>query len=88
MSESERRTVGERGQVTIPKRLRDQFGIHAGDQVVIHSKAGKLVIEPPVSKEELAEGYRRRAQRDQEVAKEWAGVSSEANEYLGDTPEW
>lgn len=88
MSERERRTVGERGQVTIPKRLRDQFGIQAGDHVVIQAESGKLVIEQPVTKEDLAEGYRQRANRDRELAEELAGVSSEATEYLGDAPEW
>jgi AbrB family looped-hinge helix DNA binding protein len=88
MSRGERRTVGERGQVTIPKELRERFGLKGGDDVVIREEAGKLVIERPVTREELAEGYRQRAQRTRELADELAGVSTEADEYLGDTPEW
>jgi hypothetical protein len=55
---------------------------------VIYEEAGKLVIERPVSREELAEGYRKRAQRTRELADELEGVSTEANEHLGDAPEW
>ena len=88
MSESERRKVGERGQVTIPKDLREQFGITGGDEVVFSEEDGKLVIERPVSEAELAEGYRKRAQRSRDLAAELRGVSKEANETIGDVPEW
>jgi hypothetical protein len=36
----------------------------------------------------LAEGYRQRANRTNEIADELAGVSTEADEHLGDIPEW
>jgi AbrB family looped-hinge helix DNA binding protein len=88
MSKGERRKIGKRGQVTIPKELRERFGIKGGDDVVIHAEAGKLVIERPVTREELAEGYRQRAQQTRELANELEGVSTEANEHLGDAPEW
>jgi AbrB family looped-hinge helix DNA binding protein len=88
MVESEKRRVGERGQVTLPKNLRERIGIHGGDDVVVREEEEKIVIEKPVTREDLAEGYRRRADRDRELAEEWQGTSREANEYLGDAPEW
>ena len=88
MSNGERRKIGERGQVTIPKELRERFGIEGGDEVVIREEAGKIVIGRAVTREEVAEGYRRRAARDGDLADELAGVSSEANDRLGDPPEW
>ena len=88
MSEGERRKVGTRGQVTIPKELRERFGIKGGDEVVIHEEAGKLDIERPVTRAELAEGYRQRAQRARELADELEGISTEADDHLGDAPEW
>lgn len=88
MPGDERRTVGQRGQVTIPKAFRERFGIHGGDHVVIRADGDKLVIEPPVTREELAEGYRRRADRDRDLADELAGVSREADAHLGDAPDW
>ncbi|ELZ31356.1 AbrB family transcriptional regulator [Halogeometricum pallidum JCM 14848] len=88
MSKGERRKIGKRGQVTIPKELRERFGLKGGDDVVIHEEGGKLVIERSVTREELAEGYRQRAQRTRELTDELEGVSTEANEQLGDAPEW
>lgn len=88
MPDADKRRVGERGQVTLPKDLREQFGIQGGDEVVIHEERGKIVIEKPVTREVLAEGYRQRAQRDREVAEELQGTSREADEHLGDAPDW
>jgi AbrB family looped-hinge helix DNA binding protein len=88
MGKGERRKIGKRGQVTIPKDLRERFGMKGGDDVIIHEEGGKLVIERSVTREELAEGYRQRAKRSRELADELEGVSTEANEHLGDAPEW
>ncbi|TKX84098.1 AbrB/MazE/SpoVT family DNA-binding domain-containing protein [Halorubrum sp. SS5] len=88
MENDARRKIGERGQVTIPKELRERFGIEGGDEVVIHEEGGKLVIERSVTREQIAEGYRRRAHRDGDLTDELEGVSAEANDHLGDAPEW
>jgi AbrB family looped-hinge helix DNA binding protein len=37
--------VGERGQVSIEKAIRDQLGIHAGDRAVQRVEVGRVVIE-------------------------------------------
>lgn len=39
-----RATVGERGQVTIPKRLRDRLGIRPGQVLEIEEESGRLVV--------------------------------------------
>lgn len=88
MPESYRRTVGERGQVTIPKELRERFMLHGGDEVVVRGESGRLVIERAITRKELAEGYRSRATRDADLAEEMEGTSQEAAERLGDAPEW
>ncbi|ELY79181.1 AbrB/MazE/SpoVT family DNA-binding domain-containing protein [Natrinema gari] len=88
MADAEKRKVGDRGQVTLPKRLRDAFDIHGGDEVTIREEGDRIVIEKPTSREELAEGYRRRADRHRELADETATLSREANDQLGDAPEW
>lgn len=88
MTDAEKRKVGDRGQVTLPKRLRDAFDIHGGDEVTIREDGDRIVIEKPTSREELAEGYRRRADRHRELADETAAVSREANGHLDDAPEW
>jgi AbrB family looped-hinge helix DNA binding protein len=88
MSYGEERKVGERGQVTIPKELRERLGIHGGDEVLVHEEDGKVTIEKPVSRAELAEGYRQYAAESETLAEEMAGVSREADRYLGDAPDW
>lgn len=88
MSETEKRKVGERGQITIPKELRERLGISHGDEVVVLEKDGKVIVEAAVTREDLAEGYRRRSERTKEVAEEMEGVSEEADETLGEAPEW
>jgi len=80
--------VGERGQVTIPKELRERFGIRGGDEVVVRAEGGRIVIGHSTVEDRLAEGYRRRAARDEELAGEMSGVSAEADTDLGDAPEW
>jgi AbrB family looped-hinge helix DNA binding protein len=37
--------VGERGQVTIEKAIREQLGVYAGDQAVQRVENGRVVIE-------------------------------------------
>ena len=38
--------VSSKGQATIPKALRDQFGIDTPGKVRIHEEDGKVVVEP------------------------------------------
>ncbi len=38
-------TVGERGQVTIEKAIREELGVYAGDVAVQRVEDGKVVIE-------------------------------------------
>lgn len=88
MSKNERRKVGERGQVTLPKQLREKLGISGGDEVVVHEEDGKIVVEKSVTRDEFAEGYRRRADEMKKLADEMGSVSEEADAYIGDVPEW
>ena len=88
MSRSERRKVGERGQVTLPKRLRESFDIQGGDEVTIREEGDRIVIEKPITRAEFAEGYRQRADQHRELADELTGVSREADTQLGDVPRW
>jgi AbrB family looped-hinge helix DNA binding protein len=87
MSEHKRK-VGDRGQVTIPKELRDRRGIEGGDEVEFVEVNDEIIIKPPTDEERLAEGYRKRAERSREMAAEMEEVSSEATKHLGDAPGW
>jgi hypothetical protein len=43
-------------------------------------------VEP--TDDELEAAYRRTAQRDEQVHAEWEGTSREANQHLGEVPQW
>lgn len=88
MSRGERRTVGERGQVTVPKELREEFDIHGGDEVIVREEDGKIILETPVSRDDLAEGYQRYAAESETLEDEMGSVSREADRHLGDAPDW
>lgn len=36
--------VSEKGQVTIPKKLRDQLGIRVGDELEFEAEPGRIVV--------------------------------------------
>ena len=38
-------TVGERGQITIEKAVREELGVYAGDYAVQRVEDGKVIIE-------------------------------------------
>ena len=37
--------IGERGQVTIEKQIREELGVYAGDQAIQRIEDGRVVIE-------------------------------------------
>ena len=37
--------VGERGQITIEKAIREELGVYAGDEAVQRVEGGRIVIE-------------------------------------------
>lgn len=56
--------VSQKGQATIPKSLREKFGIEAPGEVFIYEDEGRIVVEPIPSLDELggihADGDRER----------------------------
>lgn len=54
-------TVTSKGQVTLPKRVRDALGLVPGSEVDFELEDGKVVLHKKVSKEKLArwQGYLR-----------------------------
>ena len=49
--------VTERGQVTIPKRLRERLGIRPGQQVEFREEEGRIVLERRAAPEPVALVY-------------------------------
>ncbi len=48
-----RKKVGPRGQIVIPKIIRDFLGIKPGSEVLIEVRSGELVIRPSKYPEEF-----------------------------------
>lgn len=54
---AERRVVSEKGQVTIPKPLRERLGIRAGQAVEFREDRGRLIVEKAADRDPLDELY-------------------------------
>ncbi|MFA4855661.1 MAG: AbrB/MazE/SpoVT family DNA-binding domain-containing protein [archaeon] len=80
--------VGERGQITIPKIIREKQGLGKKDKAIVKIENGRIVIEKAFGKKEreelMAEGYKKMAEADQGLEKEMRHVSKEADEMLDD----
>lgn len=46
-------SVSQKGQATIPKALREKFGIEAPGEVFVFEENGRIVLEPVPTLEEL-----------------------------------
>jgi AbrB family looped-hinge helix DNA binding protein len=77
------RKVGERGQVTIPKDIREKENIRSGDEVEFHDEDGEVTIKKKEDLEErLKEGYKAMAEKSQRMSEEMLNASSEAIEEM------
>ncbi len=52
-----RKTVGPKGQVVIPKRLRDAIGLKPGVEVILEMKGDEIVISRPKIEGSYTEYY-------------------------------
>ncbi len=77
----ETRKVGERGQITIPKKFREEKKIKGGDKVELRKEKGKIIVKK-AEIEDLGEAYRDAAERAEKVTELWGNVSLEADEMV------
>jgi AbrB family looped-hinge helix DNA binding protein len=52
-----RSTVSEKGQITVPKPLRERLDIRAGDQLELTEESGTLVVRKAVPSDPVASVY-------------------------------
>ena len=38
--------VGRRGQMTLPKEIRERFQVHEGDRIAFVRRGGEIVVQP------------------------------------------
>ena len=53
----ERRTIGERGQIFLPKHLREQFGLKPWKKVIFEVKKNMIILKPEKNPEEFVEEF-------------------------------
>jgi AbrB family looped-hinge helix DNA binding protein len=72
-------TVGERGQVTIEKAIREELGVYAGDQAVQRIEDGRVVIEfVPASHRRSLAGALRHKVRPVSEDETWEAIRDRA----------
>ncbi|MBI4043392.1 MAG: AbrB/MazE/SpoVT family DNA-binding domain-containing protein [Candidatus Diapherotrites archaeon] len=80
--------MGERGQITIPKNIRDKEGLKPKDKVVVAIEDNRIILKKALSKKEkermIKEYYTKYEWLEEKVAKEWEHVSKEADAMLDD----
>ena len=80
--------VGERGQITIPKIIREKQGLGKKDKAIVKIENGRIIVEKALSKKErealMIEGYKKMAKTDKGLEKEMRYASKEADEMLDD----
>ncbi len=67
--------VADRGQVTIPKALRERLGIRPGTVLDFHEKAGQLIAEKAVTEDPVDQifGALGKGRRTDELVNELRG---------------
>lgn len=68
-------TVSEKGQITIPKALRDRLGIRAGQVLEVREEHGRLVLRkrPEVSRTDRVYGILDLGKSTDEIMRELRG---------------
>ncbi|MFH1256175.1 MAG: AbrB/MazE/SpoVT family DNA-binding domain-containing protein [Candidatus Diapherotrites archaeon] len=81
-------TVGERGQITIPKTIREMKGLKKNDKAIVMLKDNDIVVEKVLNKKEkeelMKEYYKKYGWIDREIEEEMKYVSTEADRLLDD----
>jgi len=52
-----RRKIGQKGQIVIPKVVRESVGIKPGDEIVMEIREKEVVIKPGMDPEEFVESF-------------------------------
>lgn len=80
--------VGERGQITIPKIIREKEGLKKKDKIIVKIEDERIIVEKKLSKKEkeklMKEYYLKHAKENEELSKEMEVASIEAQRFLDD----
>lgn len=78
--------VGERGQITLPKVIRQINGIKSKDKLIVKMENEKLIVEKLQNKKEtekmLKEYHAKYSKRDLEICDDWKKVDKETDAMI------
>lgn len=52
-----RREIGEKGQIVIPKDIREHFGLHSGEKVLFSTREDEIIIKKEQNPEEFLKDF-------------------------------
>lgn len=58
-----KRVVGERGQVVLPKDIREHLGIGTGTEITFEARDDEVIIKPAKTPEEIVEEFCRTSRK-------------------------
>ncbi len=50
-------TIGERGQITIPKQVRDRLGLRSGQRLDVTEEGGRVILTKDLGDDPLVRAY-------------------------------
>jgi AbrB family looped-hinge helix DNA binding protein len=81
-------TVGQRGQITIPKEIRLKLNIGKKDRLLLKLHENNLIIEKTLNKKEkekqMIEGYKVLTKINKETIDDFKYVDQENDDLIGD----
>jgi AbrB family looped-hinge helix DNA binding protein len=80
--------IGQRGQITIPKEIRDKLNFKEKDKLILKLKENNLTIAKIKTKEEhkklMIEGYKYLSKLNKEILDDFSAVDNETESLIGD----
>ncbi len=81
-------TVGQRGQITIPKEIRLKLNISQKDRLLLKLQENNFIIEKTLNKKEkekqMIEGYKALTKVNKETIDDFKYADQESDDLLGD----
>ena len=56
--------ISSKGQITIPKEIRDELNLKIGDKVILEAAGGQAILKPVEKPSESMKGIGRRTKRE------------------------
>lgn len=78
--------IGKKGQITIPKIIRDEKGIKEKDKLIVKLENNNIIVKKiqKTDKTLLKEGYENLKDINKKLVKEFDNLDLESDKFIGD----